>query len=154
MGTHPDRTRHHRTDFAAGLVPWLIALAFLWPTATPGIAQTEQDHGHEHETTDLQDNSGIVQTKCPVMTEKDIAPDIFTVYQGKKVYFCCQSCKAAFEKEPQKYLAGLPQFAGAVQHEGGSSAADVSGHEHGSAPSTGLALYKLIKPVGILTLLS
>ena len=48
----------------------------------------------------------------------------------------------------------VEEFAGAVEHEGGSAAADVSGHEHGSAVSTGLALYKLIKPVGILTLLS
>lgn len=154
MNTHADNAKCRHADLAAGLLPWLIALILLWASATTGIAQTEHGSGHEHETVDSHDASGIVQATCPVMAGNDIDPDIFTVYQGKKVYFCCQSCKAAFEKGPQKYLAGLPQFAGAVQHEGGSSAADVSGHEHGSAPSTGLALYKLIKPVGILTLLS
>ena len=32
-------------------------------------------------------------------------------YKGKKVYFCCGNCPAAFKKEPEKYLAKLPQFA-------------------------------------------
>ncbi len=27
-------------------------------------------------------------------------------YQGKTYYFCAQGCKAKFDKEPQKYLAG------------------------------------------------
>jgi YHS domain-containing protein len=25
-------------------------------------------------------------------------------YQGKTYYFCCQGCKKAFDKEPQKYV--------------------------------------------------
>jgi hypothetical protein len=129
-------------------VPWLMALVFFWFAAGTGIAQTE------HETVASQDTSRAVQTKCPVMPDNDIDPEIFSVYQGKKIYFCCQLCRVAFEKEPQKYLAGLPQFAGQLQHEHGLAGADVSGHEHGSGPSTGFALYELIKPVGILTLLS
>lgn len=154
MNTRPDIVKRRHADLAACLLPWLIAVVFLWPLATPGIAQTEHDHGHEDETVTPQESSESVQTKCPVMSGNDIDPAIFSVYQGKKVYFCCQFCKTAFEKEPQKYLAGLPQFAGHVQHEGGPAAANVSGHGHSLAPSTGLALYKLIKPVGILTLLS
>jgi hypothetical protein len=49
---------------------------------------------------------------CPVMTEEEVKPDKFTVYQGKKVYFCCDRCKAKFEADPEKYLANLPQFGG------------------------------------------
>jgi YHS domain-containing protein len=51
----------------------------------------------------------IEQTTCPVMGGK-INKEIFTEYQGKKVYFCCAQCKADFEKEPEKYLSKLPQF--------------------------------------------
>jgi YHS domain-containing protein len=50
------------------------------------------------------------QTECPV-TGGPINKDIYTVYQGKKVYFCCEGCKRTFEKNPQKYIGKLPQFA-------------------------------------------
>ncbi len=49
------------------------------------------------------------QTMCPVM-EAPIDKSIFVEYKGKKVYFCCTSCKADFEKNPEKYIAKLPQF--------------------------------------------
>ena len=49
------------------------------------------------------------QTTCPVMG-LPINKDLFTVYKGKKVYFCCPGCKPEFEKNPEKYLAKLPQF--------------------------------------------
>ena len=51
------------------------------------------------------------QTMCPVMDGNKIDKNVFVGYKGKKVYFCCAQCKAAFEKEPEKYLAKLPQFA-------------------------------------------
>jgi YHS domain-containing protein len=49
------------------------------------------------------------QTTCPVMGGT-INANIFTEYKGKKVYFCCPSCKDKFEKEPEKYISKLPQF--------------------------------------------
>jgi len=30
--------------------------------------------------------------------------------KGKKGYFCCAGCEEQFEKEPEKYIAKLPQF--------------------------------------------
>jgi YHS domain-containing protein len=50
------------------------------------------------------------QTNCPVMGGP-IDKSIFVEYKGKKVYFCCTGCIAAFQKEPEKYIAKLPQFA-------------------------------------------
>jgi YHS domain-containing protein len=50
------------------------------------------------------------QTNCPVMGGP-IDKSIFVEYKGKKVYFCCNSCVAQFQKDPEKYLAKLPQFA-------------------------------------------
>jgi YHS domain-containing protein len=50
------------------------------------------------------------QTKCPV-SGKPIDPEHFVDFKGKKVYFCCPNCPAAFEKDPEKFVAKLPQFA-------------------------------------------
>jgi YHS domain-containing protein len=50
------------------------------------------------------------QTKCPV-SGKAIDPEHFVEFKGKKVYFCCPNCPAAFEKDPEKFMAKLPQFA-------------------------------------------
>lgn len=50
------------------------------------------------------------QTSCPVMGGA-INKAIFVEYQGKKVYFCCQGCPAAFKADPEKYISKLPQFA-------------------------------------------
>jgi YHS domain-containing protein len=50
------------------------------------------------------------QTKCPV-SGKPIDPTSSVEYKGKKVYFCCPNCPAAFEANPEKFLAKLPQFA-------------------------------------------
>ena len=51
----------------------------------------------------------IEQTTCPVMAGP-INKNIYTEYQGKKVYFCCQGCVDKFKANPQEYIAKLPQF--------------------------------------------
>ena len=53
--------------------------------------------------------AAIEQTVCPIMGGA-INKSMFTEYKGKKVYFCCAGCKEKFEKEPEQYLAKLPQF--------------------------------------------
>ncbi|MFC1672070.1 YHS domain-containing protein [Planctomycetota bacterium] len=50
------------------------------------------------------------QTVCPVMEGNPVKKDIFIDYRGKRVYFCCQSCKGEFSANPEKYLAKLPPF--------------------------------------------
>lgn len=50
------------------------------------------------------------QITCPVKGGP-IDKAIFTEYQGKKVYFCCQECLDKFKADPEKYLVMLPQFA-------------------------------------------
>lgn len=51
----------------------------------------------------------IAQTICPVM-DGPINKDVFTMYKGKKVYFCCPGCDKVFNDDPEKYLDKLPQF--------------------------------------------
>jgi YHS domain-containing protein len=50
------------------------------------------------------------QTKCPV-SGKPIVAEHTVEYEGKNVYFCCPNCPAAFEANPAKFVAKLPQFA-------------------------------------------
>ncbi len=47
-----------------------------------------------------------VQKKCPVMGG-DIDKSVFTDYKGRRVYFCCASCKNKFIEDPEKYLKNL-----------------------------------------------
>jgi YHS domain-containing protein len=47
-----------------------------------------------------------VQKKCPVMGG-DIDKNVYTDYKGRRVYFCCTSCKAKFKEDPEKYLKKL-----------------------------------------------
>jgi YHS domain-containing protein len=62
-----------------------------------------------NKTADAAAGDTIEQTTCPVMGGA-INKKVFVEYKGKKVYFCCASCKGDFEKDPEKYIAKLPQF--------------------------------------------
>ncbi|RKY03998.1 MAG: hypothetical protein DRP56_10645 [Planctomycetota bacterium] len=77
------------------------------------------------------------------MVGNKVDPEIYSVYQGKRVNFCCLNCKEAFDKNPEKYLGRLPQFAPALDSED-------NGHEHAGASS--FPFFKLVKPMGIVTL--
>jgi YHS domain-containing protein len=50
------------------------------------------------------------QTKCPV-SGKPIGAEFAVEHEGKQVYFCCPNCPKAFEANPAKFIAKLPQFA-------------------------------------------
>ena len=49
------------------------------------------------------EDAPIEQTTCPV-SGKPINSAIYTDHQGERVYFCCNGCKSAFEKNPTEYL--------------------------------------------------
>lgn len=42
---------------------------------------------------------------CGMMVDPEKAPAKMQ-YKGETYYFCAPGCKAAFEKEPEKYLGG------------------------------------------------
>ena len=44
------------------------------------------------------DKAFTTQTTCPI-SKKAINPEFFSETDGKKTYFCCGKCKAAFEKK-------------------------------------------------------
>jgi Cu(I)/Ag(I) efflux system membrane fusion protein len=73
-----------------------------------GGAVPSHHHGADTKAALSTDQAGE-QTICHVMGLA-INKNLFTMYKGKKVYFCCPGCKPEFEKDPEKYLAKLPQF--------------------------------------------
>ena len=46
------------------------------------------------------------QTVCPIMGGA-IDSRIYADANGKRVYFCCNGCPAAFKKDPAKYIAQM-----------------------------------------------
>jgi YHS domain-containing protein len=48
------------------------------------------------------------QTTCPVMGGK-INKEIYTDYEGKRVYFCCKGCIGEFKKDPAKHIKKLEE---------------------------------------------
>jgi YHS domain-containing protein len=43
---------------------------------------------------------------CKMQVDEKKAPGGTSEYKGTKYYFCAPGCKKAFEKDPEKYLAG------------------------------------------------
>ena len=116
-----------------------LFILFVVIIASFAYAASEHDNSHDHDAAVDSEQKQITNTYCPVMSDMQTNPEIFTDYKGKRVYFCCNNCKAAFGREPEKYLDSLPQF-------GGTLARTDHDHEHK------LELAKLIKPMGITTL--
>ena len=54
-----------------------------------------------------KEEMSVEQITCPV-TGKPVNKEYWTIYKGKKVYFCCPMCKPVFEKNPEKYIDKLP----------------------------------------------
>jgi YHS domain-containing protein len=63
---------------------------------------------------------------CP-MSGKSANKEIFSEYKGRKVYFCCKECKAAFDKDPAKYEAKLKKCMEACKKEAGKSGCKADG---------------------------
>ena len=69
---------------------------------------------------DSKTKSTVKQSKdmmCPVMGGKVTAASKKagkSVYKGKTYYFCCPSCKTAFDKDPAKYIKASAKKTGSV----------------------------------------
>jgi YHS domain-containing protein len=62
--------------------------------------------GDKPQANDGEKKEVKVQTTCPVMGGK-IDKEIFTDYDGKRIYFCCKGCPPEFAKDPAKYVKKL-----------------------------------------------
>jgi YHS domain-containing protein len=64
--------------------------------------------GAEAQPADKATEAKVVkkQTVCPIMGGA-IDSRIYADANGKRVYFCCNGCPAAFKKDPAKYIAQM-----------------------------------------------
>jgi hypothetical protein len=45
---------------------------------------------------------------CAVQgADNKVDPDVFVIYKGKKVGFCCKDCIEEFNKDPEKYVKSM-----------------------------------------------
>ena len=84
------------------MIPMILALALAMAFASAGALLAAGA------TQGLPDKSGAVQagtpqTVCPVLGNK-INKNIYTDYQGQRIYFCCPGCIDVFKKNPEAYL--------------------------------------------------
>jgi YHS domain-containing protein len=77
------------------------ALALACEDAAEGAEPAAEEKTEEKQETKPQ-------TTCPLMGGK-INKEIYADHEGKRVYFCCKGCIAAFKKDPAKYVAQLEE---------------------------------------------
>ncbi|MBI4558581.1 MAG: hypothetical protein HY706_13440 [Candidatus Hydrogenedentes bacterium] len=79
---------------------------------------------------------------CPVTKTETVDPEVYVMYNGHTVYFCCKHCITTFLMAPDDYVHNLPQFASSAradathQHEGEASH-DAAAHDAGPNAATG-----------------
>lgn len=61
-----------------------------------------------------------INSTCPVMTDEPVDPKITLAFRGKTIGFCCERCRKKFKADPDRYLAALPQLAGAAGNDAGA----------------------------------
>ncbi len=97
-----------------GNLMFIMAVAVIAAMVVLGGCKKKEQPTQQTPTTEQMKQTAaqameVEQTVCPVTGEK-IDKNVFVEYKGKKVYFCMESCKKAFEQDPEKYIAKLPQF--------------------------------------------
>ena len=88
------------------------------------------------------------QTECPVMIGNKIDPNFSTIDQGRRVYFCCKFCLAAFEEAPEKYRANLPPPQEGTSEVAGNAETMEGGHDHATDHGQPHGLGRLVRFAG------
>lgn len=76
----------------------LISSVFTLFLANVSFAQHHDGHMMEAKKTD-----GKTQNQCPMMGGT-IDKNVFTDYQGKRIYFAGEMCRGMFLQDPQKHM--------------------------------------------------
>ena len=93
-----------------------------------------------------------VEKHCCPMSGKNINKDTAKFkaeYNGKTYYFCCEKCKAAFEKDPEKYLKDSKDkdkcCEGKVVYVCPMKQCNVKSDKPGKCPKCGMDLKKVVE---------
>jgi len=89
-------------------VEWVVVIVL---ASAAVVALGGEGHGQHH------DQAVKPQTQCPVMGGK-IDKEVYTEYDGKRVYFCCPGCIAKFKEHPKLYLEKLAKEGVTLENAG------------------------------------
>lgn len=78
---------------------WLLPLTADAKYDVPDLLRAKRAHAARVENAP----SGEATTLCPV-TGMKADESVFLTHNGKKIHFCCASCKQPFAANPDKYL--------------------------------------------------
>jgi len=134
-------TKRGMSQFRVGFLPQVVVAAIL---AIPLTAWVVEDANIAGDVGTIAGSGGIQTGNmfCPVMPENRVNPEVYYDYKGRRIYFCCLSCRSAFKKNPEEYVSRLPQFAQTLPHID-----HVRGHGGAEA-----GLTRFIKPMGVTTM--
>ena len=97
-----------RSSCSSLLICLGLALAALGGSGARGAPEPDQPASTPPGTTD--EGAPVTNPMCPVLTDEAVDPEIYTEYQGHRVYLCCQKCKRLFERNPEAYVANLAGY--------------------------------------------
>ncbi len=117
----------------------ICALVFL---AIVPAAFAHSGEGHDSAARETE-SEGITNALCPVTIDEPVDPEIFTDYDGKRVYFCCMRCRKQFLENPAKYAANI-----AYSDPTDSETPDDEGHAHSGGEKTPETWARLIRFIG------
>lgn len=77
---------------------------------THGAAQVGPVDSHSRGLAAKQshDGSSVTNEWCPVLTDEPVDSEIWTEFEGGRVFFCCRKCLKKFQANPAAYAANLP----------------------------------------------
>jgi len=80
-----------------------------------------------------------IQTVCPIDGKGLGDKSVYADYEGRRIVLCGENCRAAFLKEPQKYLKGMDEAERSARERKTKErgAHDGCGHSHGGSTSCG-----------------
>lgn len=90
-----------------------------------------------------------INTMCPVMPEEPVDPEYTIVWEGRSIGLCCSTCRRKFLRDPQTYLALLPEPEAAPSAD--PVTAGAAGAEDGGASRTldAIALVGRLHPLSV-----
>ncbi len=81
----------------------LLLLSLVAVALPPGYALAEVDPGN---------------LMCPVTPSETVDREIYTDFEGRRVYFCCQRCRRQFEANPAEFTGNLPSATSSIDEHG------------------------------------
>jgi YHS domain-containing protein len=93
-------------NFMVNKFGWLCLVLALVCTLSVSIADEKKDGKEKaaEKSDKAPKGEAKFECKCPV-SGADAKKEQATAYKDKEVYFCCEKCKAAFEKDNSKFTA-------------------------------------------------